>query len=613
MSADHMARREGHRAYQRPAKRSGAMEELGEVKRRKLDMDIRTTPETEEVKEKSLAAAPLSPPEAPLLQGLGDPPAQPPRPPTQSPRPPPTQSQPPPPPPSPPTPAPQPAEDKPMAADTPPVPSPTPTSAQVRWRAELQAYAQTQAQAYLLAEKHFEKANAQRRLLFAQLDPDKVLKPLPIPAGAQEGGELHDEEGRDTNGRTTSATTTTTTTSSSPAKSPAKKAHDTPRPAPPPPVIQSLTYSVHASVAGDPDGKPYRCDVPTCDRRFKKLNGLIAHHQAAHTIGDVDAVKPFKCNVDGCTNAYKNSNGLAYHLENWHGTGATAPSKPTSKAPSTHPSLQLDNAEAAEPPPDPTAQQDLSFADTPEQPAKQTSKAKKAEQKLKAAAEREESRDRLWMCPYKGCEKIYKNLKGLAYHLQKGKATGHMVLTETEGGLNIYVCAIPNCTKTYRTPQSLIEHVETAHADMDPVVIPPAPVGEQMEPTAVEKGRIVECPSCMRPFKSLKTLNEHTALIHHHRVPDLPVDTALSTTYISQAHRTPGLSHPPPSPTPTVTPHATNPNPTTRPTNDSRNPKMEPDINPISPSVFSLTPAHPDLDSTFRRGGAVGVWGGVVS
>ncbi|KAI9106264.1 hypothetical protein DFS34DRAFT_574770, partial [Phlyctochytrium arcticum] len=67
----------------------------------------------------------------------------------------------------------------------------------------------------------------------------------------------------------------------------------------------------------DPDGKPFHCDVSGCDRKYKKLNGLIYHRQTAHEDTNWSDPKPYKCFL--CEKAYRNSNGLAYHLEKGHG------------------------------------------------------------------------------------------------------------------------------------------------------------------------------------------------------------------------------------------------------------------------------------------------------
>ncbi|KAI8589299.1 hypothetical protein BDZ88DRAFT_418384 [Geranomyces variabilis] len=323
--------------------------------------------------------------------------------------------------------------------------------ARARERAAIQAYARSQAQAYLHAQKMHDEANAQRRQLY--LPPDELKPVAPVPPTVSRGIRVQD------------------LLIAEPPESPEQQHpgttldHGTPS--------RKLSYSVEASPEAEVDARPYRCDIHGCERKFKKLNGLIAHHQAAHTSADPEDPKPFKCNVAGCDNSYKNSNGLAYHLENAHaGGGNRATSKPPSQ---------------------------------PSTPQPKESQVEKP-----------------WNCPYNGCDKTYKNLKGLAYHLQKGKATGHMVPSEKVAGLNVYICAITTCGKTYKTPQSLVEHVEVSHADMEPLIVPTVE-----EP---EICKIIECPSCMRPFKSERGLADHIALIHHKASPPmLPAPAHLAT------------------------------------------------------------------------------------
>ncbi|KAJ3005400.1 hypothetical protein HKX48_000694 [Thoreauomyces humboldtii] len=297
------------------------------------------------------------------------------------------------------------------------------------------------------------------------------------------------------------------------------------QPPQPPLVTRTLAYTVTSVPAFLSDGvplshdyKPYLCEAPDCERRFKKLNGLIAHHYSAHVVPEdleddpeaVESGRPFKCNHEGCENRYKNSNGLAYHLENAHGT--THPNARKSRSSSTV------SASASSPAPfEGGTDAAMSLPSTPPPapspvpvPAVETKPIVVATPTSHKPARRGSAAggpERPWNCPYKGCEKTYKNLKGLAYHLQKATATGHMVPTERLGGLNMYICAIPACGKTYKTPQFLVDHVEAEHADMEPIVVP------TVEEPIVTK--IVECPACLRPFKSHKGLAEHTALIHH--------------------------------------------------------------------------------------------------
>ncbi|KAJ3162859.1 hypothetical protein HDU86_003834 [Geranomyces michiganensis] len=326
-----------------------------------------------------------------------------------------------------------------------------------RERAAIQAYARSQAQAYLHAQKMHDEANAHRRQLYLLSDGVNLEPPAPPPVSR--GIRVQDLLIAETPERPAS--------------------QEQPVLESPPDVItpsRSLSYSVEASPEAEVDARPYRCDIVNCERKFKKLNGLIAHHQAAHTSVDPEDPRPFKCNVAGCDNSYKNSNGLAYHLENAHAGGV--------------------NRTLSRPPPQPTAPQ-----------------------------QKELSAEKPWTCPYRGCDKTYKNLKGLAYHLQKGKATGHMVPIEKVAGINVYICAITTCGKTYKTPQSLVEHVEVSHADMEPFIVPTVE-----EPVIC---KIFECSSCMRPFKSAEGLADHIALMHHAKAsPPMPPAPARLTTEV---------------------------------------------------------------------------------
>ncbi|KAI8066516.1 hypothetical protein BC940DRAFT_334104 [Gongronella butleri] len=70
--------------------------------------------------------------------------------------------------------------------------------------------------------------------------------------------------------------------------------------------------------------KPYRCDVPGCDKAYKNPNGLKYHRMHGHcesndSDNEQDALtKPYQCTVMGCRKRYKNMNGLKYHIEHSH-------------------------------------------------------------------------------------------------------------------------------------------------------------------------------------------------------------------------------------------------------------------------------------------------------
>ncbi|KAI8334946.1 hypothetical protein BC941DRAFT_430760 [Chlamydoabsidia padenii] len=70
--------------------------------------------------------------------------------------------------------------------------------------------------------------------------------------------------------------------------------------------------------------KPYRCDVPGCDKAYKNPNGLKYHRMHGHcesteSDNEADALqRPYQCTVMGCKKRYKNMNGLKYHIEHSH-------------------------------------------------------------------------------------------------------------------------------------------------------------------------------------------------------------------------------------------------------------------------------------------------------
>ncbi|KAI9099487.1 hypothetical protein DFS34DRAFT_649205 [Phlyctochytrium arcticum] len=244
---------------------------------------------------------------------------------------------------------------------------------------------------------------------------------------------------------------------------------------------------------GSPDGfnsdmKPFQCDIVGCDRRFKKLNGLISHQHVAHAIGEADDPKPFKCSVPGCDKAYRNSNGLAYHLENGHGGGTVS---------------------------------------SPRTPTPNTAKPSREQGTV----------EKQWYCPYKGCGRTYKNLKGLVYHLQKGKGSGHPVPTPKKGDRSFFVCAVPDCDKTFKNPQGLVAHVDSVHADMEPIESNSS-YPDGWSPQFAK----VECPSCMRQFKGEKGLAQHVTLVHKRK--HIPLNAPRDGTHYNSSPTPSGAASP---------------------------------------------------------------------
>ncbi|CAO3592024.1 unnamed protein product [Absidia cylindrospora] len=90
--------------------------------------------------------------------------------------------------------------------------------------------------------------------------------------------------------------------------------------------LENMDFS-HFGAPGmmHPDAdKPYRCDVPGCDKAYKNPNGLKYHRMHGHcestdSDNEADALtKPYQCTVMGCRKRYKNMNGLKYHIEHTH-------------------------------------------------------------------------------------------------------------------------------------------------------------------------------------------------------------------------------------------------------------------------------------------------------
>ncbi|KAI9495178.1 hypothetical protein BDB00DRAFT_815017 [Zychaea mexicana] len=69
--------------------------------------------------------------------------------------------------------------------------------------------------------------------------------------------------------------------------------------------------------------KPYKCNVPGCQKAYKNPNGLKYHNQHGHCdlVSDESeniASKPYQCTIGDCGKRYKNLNGLKYHIEHSH-------------------------------------------------------------------------------------------------------------------------------------------------------------------------------------------------------------------------------------------------------------------------------------------------------
>ncbi|KAJ3214899.1 hypothetical protein HK099_006617 [Clydaea vesicula] len=133
--------------------------------------------------------------------------------------------------------------------------------------------------------------------------------------------------------------------------------------------------------------KPFKCEMPNCDKSYKKLNGLISHHYSVHVTIDLEDPKPFKCGNHGCNRSYRNANGLAYHLENAHSTMGEKP--------------QLYNE------------------------SNNDSSREELRKNSNSPVDFNDTSNKSFPCPYHGCDKVYKNSNGLSYHLSKGRTNGH--------------------------------------------------------------------------------------------------------------------------------------------------------------------------------------------
>ncbi|KAI9013743.1 hypothetical protein CLU79DRAFT_768546 [Phycomyces nitens] len=70
--------------------------------------------------------------------------------------------------------------------------------------------------------------------------------------------------------------------------------------------------------------KPYKCNVPACEKSYKNANGLKYHKLHGHCIEKLEngtnhiAERPYSCKVGRCIKRYKNLNGLKYHILHTH-------------------------------------------------------------------------------------------------------------------------------------------------------------------------------------------------------------------------------------------------------------------------------------------------------
>ncbi|KAJ1557248.1 hypothetical protein HK096_008316, partial [Nowakowskiella sp. JEL0078] len=150
----------------------------------------------------------------------------------------------------------------------------------------------------------------------------------------------------------------------------------------------------------DHSTKPFICNKPNCGKQYRKLNGLIFHHTTVHVTADLDSDKPIP--------KFKWISLSAYHMEHGHGvTVEVAPNK-----------------------------------------------------QRRIESENGENTDKPFICTHPCCGKAYKTANGLAYHLEKGKLTGHNGHFQDQ---KPYKCPAEDCPKSYRNQGGLTHHMEKAH------------------------------------------------------------------------------------------------------------------------------------------------------
>lgn len=63
--------------------------------------------------------------------------------------------------------------------------------------------------------------------------------------------------------------------------------------------------------------KPYRCEIPKCNKSYTSAYGLRYHIENGHIQKD-QSNKPYGCQFKDCNKRYKNTNGLKYHVMHCH-------------------------------------------------------------------------------------------------------------------------------------------------------------------------------------------------------------------------------------------------------------------------------------------------------
>lgn len=144
--------------------------------------------------------------------------------------------------------------------------------------------------------------------------------------------------------------------------------------------------------------KPFICEFPGCEKRFRHKQGIDNHHQM-HA-----EEKAFHCDFPGCKKSYSQKGGLVYHK-------------------GTH-RLEI------------------------------TSNWGKRIRRTESIhyRKRRPTEERIFACPYLGCEKKYNQKGGLDYHQR------------THSGVKPFQCNYSDCYKKFRSKSQLVNHIGRHHS-----------------------------------------------------------------------------------------------------------------------------------------------------
>ncbi|KAI1797566.1 hypothetical protein LXA43DRAFT_981068 [Ganoderma leucocontextum] len=200
-------------------------------------------------------------------------------------------------------------------------------------------------------------------------------------------------------------------------------------------VPARLSSSLPATI--DPSVLAYACGHHDCwpegamasRNTYATSKELSDHSKTVHG-GDLGGSKPFRCGLTGCEKSWKSINGLQYHLQisRYHFQQAltTRTDNPGGSAAPDTPSDGQEMGEgematsgAIEPPrgavcaeADGPAPSQVPAALVPQRTPEKTGSG--------SALPSEKPKRKLHLCPHPGCNKQYKQLSGLRYHLTHG-------------------------------------------------------------------------------------------------------------------------------------------------------------------------------------------------